>query len=130
MKKFILTAFLTILSFFGFSQSRIGFSESEIRREFSQSKFEVGYTDNRTKYISTYFERLFVIYFLNDKNICFMTSTTPTDGGMTNFLVENYNNKYVIIDERSWKSYTENGILYISLVEVQGKLTFVYTSSK
>lgn len=119
-----------ISSFLGFSQSRIGFSESEIRREFSESKFEVGYTDNRTKYISTYFERLFVVYFFNDKNICFMTSSTPTDGGMVNFLVESYNNKYVIIDERNWKSYTENGIIYITLVEVQGKLTFVYTLSR
>jgi len=131
MKKYLLTLLLIISSLFGFSQSRIGYSESDIRKEFSDSKFEVGYTDNNIKYISTYFDqRLFVVYFLDSKNICYMTSATPTDGGMINYLVESFNKKYVIVDERNWKSYSENGILYISLIEVQGKLTFVYTASK
>jgi hypothetical protein len=130
MKKFLITLFLILSGLVGYSQSRMGFSESEIRKEFSESKFEVGYTDSRIKYISTLFDRLYVVYFFNNNNICYMTSATPTDGGMVNFLVENYNKKYVIVDDRNWKSYTENGILYISLVEVQGNLTFVYTAQK
>ena len=50
----------------------------------------------------------------------------PLKQGGLNYFVEDYNSKYVIVSDTEWKFYNQNGIMYISLIEVQGTPAFVY----
>lgn len=131
MKKIIFLVFLLFLTGVSKSQSRIGYSERQIRQEFTNLKFEQGYTEDGIKYISTVGERLMIIHYFDKNGFSVMCSATPIDVGMLNFLAEKYNKNYVIINERKWKYYDQGGqILNIELVEISGLLTFVYTESK
>jgi hypothetical protein len=129
MKNLILILFLLLAPLFASSQSRIGYTEQQIRQDFSKETFKQAYTEERVKYI--YFDdgRILSMYFFNEDGICAICSATPLNEGTLNYLVETYNKQYVIIDDKNWKSYTKNGgIIYISLVEINGVLTFVYST--
>lgn len=128
MKKLFYFFFIMILfNSKSFSQSRLGYTESQIRSEFSEQVFSTSYTEKGTKYIHFTNERLLAMYFFNEENICFLCSATPLNGGVLNYMVENFNKKYVIISDTSWKYYTENGlIIYIDLVETNGTMSFFY----
>jgi hypothetical protein len=129
MKNLILILSLLLAPLFASSQSRIGYTEQQIRQDFSTETFKQAYTEERVKYI--YFDdgRILSMYFFNEDGICVICSATPLNEGTLNYLVETYNKQYVIIDDKNWKSYTKNGgIIYISLVEINGVLTFVYSA--
>jgi hypothetical protein len=128
MKKYLLGLLLVLSSFFGFSQSRIGFSEREIRNEFSAETFKVGFTDKQIKYIYFTNEYVTVMYFLNSENTCTHCIAIPSNVGSLNSLVERYNKEFVIIDDVSWKYYTGSNILYVTLTEINNVPTFIYTT--
>jgi hypothetical protein len=128
MKKYLLGLVLVLLSFFGFSQSRIGFSEREIRNEFSAETFKVGFTEEQIKYIYFTSDYMTAMYFLNSENICTYCVAIPYDVGTLNTLVERYNKEFVIIDDVSWKYYTGSNILYIRLIEINNVPAFIYNT--
>lgn len=128
MKKIILILLFNLFSFFSFSQSRLGFTEYEIRKDFSNEYFYTGKTEQGLKYIYFNDQRIISMYFFDSNGVCNLCSAMPLNSGTLNYMVELYNKQYVIIDDTKWKYYTGNGgIIYISLVEVSGKLTFVYS---
>lgn len=129
MKKYLLTLLLFLISFISFSQSRIGFSEREIRNEFSSETFKVAFTDKGVKYIYFTGDYLTAMYFLNSDNVCTHCIAIPNSVGTLNGLVQLYNKEYVIINDTNWKYYTGAVIIYITLTEVNGVPTFVYTTN-
>jgi hypothetical protein len=129
MKHLLLILSLIFAPFLSSGQSRIGYTEYQIREDFSTETFYYGYTDEKIKYIYFNDERILSMYFFNKDGICVLCSASPLNVGTLNYMVELYNKQYVIIDDKNWKSYTKNGgIIYISLVEVNGVLTFMYST--
>jgi hypothetical protein len=129
MKKYLLGLLLVLSSFFGFSQSRIGFSEREIRNEFSAETFKVNFTDKGIKYIYFTSDYMTAMYFLNSENICTHCIAIPNNVGTLNALVQRYNKEFVIINDVSWKYYTGSNIIYITLNEINNVPTFIYTTN-
>lgn len=131
MKKtlFLLTMMILFYSK-SFSQSRLGYTESQIRSEFSEQYFTTAYTEKGVKYIHFTNERFLAMYFFDKDNVCFLCSATPLNGGVLNYMVESYNKKYVIVSDTQWKYYTDNGlIIYIELVETSGTMTFFFKTN-
>lgn len=126
MKKLILTLTLFVISLTSFSQARVHYTESQIRKEFNNSKFETSYTDGGVKFIYKVDENVATYYYFDNESICYMCMMIPLKQGGLNYFVEDYNSKYVIVSDTEWKFYNQNGIMYINLIDVQGTPAFIY----
>lgn len=131
MKKILLfTVIVFIFCIDLTAQARIGRTESQIRSEFYSKTFTLS-TTTGGKAISWEDGTRSVDYILNDQGICYMCMVWPANQGILNFMVEDYNKKYVIVSDKDWKMYNENGILNISLVFLDnGKYFFFYVENK
>jgi hypothetical protein len=128
MKQLLIT--LTFFFVFNslFSQSRIGYSEYEIRSEFKFDTFVSHTLEGGNKYIQK--EELGIIdyYYFNSDNICTLCMREPTSTVILNWMVESYNKTYVIISPREWNIYCESGaILQCVLKNIEGTNYFVIT---
>ncbi len=99
------------------AQARIGYTSTEIRTEFSDSKYNLtsGYLDGNL-YIAIYVPNLAYVYYFFDSNYtCYGTSIKPESQAALNTFIEFYNKEYVIIDSTHWKMYSTSGVLKIAL---------------
>lgn len=123
--KIFLTGLFLITCLSGFSQARIGFTESQIRSDLSYLTFTEGVSNEGYKYIYAYADRGVVAYYFGEDGLCMLTRFLPYTQGDLNFYVESYNSKYVIISETHWKAYLQNGgIVDIYLVTNSDGTTF------
>lgn len=113
MKNLILITLLTISSFV-FGQARIGYSISEITAEFIDYKTESGFTDDLTFYINVPMTGKNTVYYFKN-GYCNFTAVIPINQGALNYIVEQYNSKYVIISDTEWQMYSKDGILECQL---------------
>ncbi len=111
------------------AQARIGYTEKQIKSEFSNYNFKTAYTNDNTKYIYWEDADLISAYYLNDKNISYACIIVPKKQGVLNYLIESYNKKYVIISETQWKMYNNNGIVNIELVFKDGSAFIRFTDN-
>jgi hypothetical protein len=128
MKQLLIT--LTFFFVFNslFSQSRIGYSEYEIRSEFKFDNFVTHTMEGGNKYIVKEELGIKDYYYFNSDNICTVCLREPTTTVILNWMVESYNKKYVIISPREWNIYCDNGtILSCVLKNVDGTNYFVIT---
>lgn len=126
--KILIVGLLLLISIMTNAQSRLGFSEQEIRSEFSDETFYSGRTEDGTKYIYKFGGHTVAFYYFDEDNVTYMCSVMPKESGALNYLVEHYNKTAVIVDNYNWKSYgIDNHLTYISLREVNNKLVFIYT---
>lgn len=126
MKKILFIIVFSLFAFLTNAQSRLGYTESQIKSDFSNQTFKTNYTEAGTRYI--YFDdgNILAMYFFDENGICNLCSAYPLRTGVLNYMVEKFNKEYVIIDDTKWKYYTGNVIIYIQLVDVSGKMTFIF----
>ena len=117
MKKLLLlVTFITVFTIISKAQSRIGYTPSQIKAEFYYYTWSSGYTTDGTYYIYTTYTRGLLIHYFNSSMICYSTLLKPNTVGDLNYYVELYNKQYVIVSDKSWKAYLDNGsIVNISL---------------
>jgi len=130
MKKLLLTIFFALIFVVAFSQARLGYSASDIRTEFQESRYKLksSYTDTGIYYITIRIENASVVYYFNSDRICTLTCIIPDNQGALNFYVELYNKMYVIVSSTNWKMYSANGISNITLVyPEEGGYYFTWT---
>lgn len=126
MKNIILTLSLLILPLFSFSQARVHFTESQIKTEFGSKNIKTAYTNKGVKYLYRQDETVVTYYYINDEGVCYMSMMVPLKQGALNYFVEDYNSKYVIVSDTEWKFYSKNGVMYITLIDVDGTPAFMY----
>lgn len=111
MKKLILFLIM-ILPIFSNAQAHLGISEKEIRSNYPDNTFEIGYTDDGQRYIKTFMlYGTFVYYFDKDSGLSNYCMQIVEEMPYLNGQVEDYNKKYVIISDTEWKAYLEGGSL-------------------
>ncbi len=122
---FILTFLFIFNSIFG--QSRIGFSEYDIKhKEFPFKTFVTKYSDDGTKYMFTEDEFSVDYYFFDKESICDVCFIHPKTQIGLNAMVETFNKTYVIISPTEWRMYLNNGvILKCGLTNIEGDNFFV-----
>ncbi len=111
MKKTILSLLFILFSLCGFSQSRLGYTEYEIRKDFSKEYFYTGKTEQGAKYIYFKDERIISMYFFDSKGVCNLCSATPLNSGTLNYMVEIFNKQYVVIDGVVYAHYFTSGVM-------------------
>lgn len=126
MKKILLTIALFVLPLITFAQARVNFTEQQIKQEFRNKNIKTDYTKDGIKYLYTGDENVYTFYYINNEGICYSCMMVPQTRGILNWLVEDYNGKYVIVSDTEWKYYSENGIMYITLTEVEDRPVFLY----
>lgn len=133
MKTIIISLAFVILCMNGFAQARLNSTMTEIREEFSDWRYNLktGYDRDGDFYISVETDRATVIYFFDNRNLCYITIIVPDDQGALNMYVELYNSRYVILSTTRWRMYTANGLAEIELVySDDGSYYFLWTRSR
>jgi hypothetical protein len=126
--------FIIVLSLFTLSansQARLGSTIGDIYSEFKDDGITVGTTDDGDKYAAMLLGNYLVTYFFFDKSqTCNATFIEPKTQGSLNSLVEIYNKQYVIVNNNSWRMYSQNGnVANITLfIPENGKATFMWSS--
>lgn len=116
MKHLFTILFFSLFVISANAQARIGWTEQEIKNEFSDNTFTSGFANNEVYYIQTRFIHSDIIYYFNDDNLCYGVVIFPITELDINYYVQNYNSKYVIISDKEWKQYFDNGnIMTINL---------------
>ncbi len=131
MKSFLLLM-ISSLPFIMFGQAHLGISETEIRRSYPEKTFEVDYTNQGQKYISTFMRfGTFVYYFDQETSLSSSCIQIIDELAYLNGQVETYNKKYVIISDTKWKAYLEEGgILNIELQYKEDYKCYVFYYSE
>ena len=126
MKK-TLTALLLIAFLSAKSQTRIGYTESQIRSEFYEKTFQTLYTQNGNKVIYWRDYDKEVSYGFDNSGLCTVSMIQPFKQGLLNYYVEKFNKDYVIVDETHWKWYNNSSIVYIRLSQEGSYSFFIFT---
>jgi len=118
MKQFLLIIFFACTSIAAFTQSRIGFSASEIKTEFWERQYNLkeSFDTSNRYYIAIKTKRANVAYVFDEKQFCTITYIFPLDQGALNFYVELYNSRYVVAGLNQWKMYSNGGVSEILLI--------------
>lgn len=130
MKLYIYLLIVFLFTVNSFSQARLGSFAEEIKNEFWEDEYGLkeGYTDDNIYYLSLRMDRVSVLYYFNYDKICQFTIIIPDDQGALNYIVENYNNQYVIVSSTEWKMYSKNGISKIQLIyDEEGGYYFMWS---
>jgi hypothetical protein len=108
-------------------QARIGKSKESLTDEFQEYKPKFDISTDGKPYMHFEMKYSIVFHYFNEDEICTMSVILPKEEGMLNYLVELYNKSYVIVDDRNWKMYAENGaIATIQLVSENETSFFVW----
>lgn len=126
MKK-LLTTTLLLLSLCVKSQTRIGFTEAEIRAEFYERTFKTYYTKTGMKFIYYTSNEMEVGYAFNKDGKCNLCTIQPLTQSVLNYYAERFNKDYVIINEKHWKWYNNNNIVDIMLLQEGSYSYFLFT---
>ena len=135
MKKLILTVALFCATISVKSQSRLGFTSSEIFSDVgAKYSITVDYTkDDGDKILNCEMGQIHISYCFFDKsNICNAVAITPNTQGALNYFVEQYNKNYVIISPTEWRMYGNDGsISAISLIDSEeSRSYFLWVNAK
>lgn len=133
VKKILSICLFVVCAITMYAQSRLGYSVSEIRQEFSESKYNLksNYDKNNNFYISISTETSSVVYYFNSNDKCIITFIVPDNQGSLNAYVESYNKQYVIVSPTQWKMYCSEGIAEIKLVYGDdGGYYFIWNNQK
>ena len=118
MKKLFIILFWCFLIQTVEAQIRMGYSISQIREEFSDSKYELYSANSGDDFcIIINFVGIRVYYFFDKDGYTDANYLIPLTSGKLQGLIENYNRYYVIISDTEWKYYNSNGVLYIKLAK-------------
>jgi hypothetical protein len=126
MKRIILIAAL-LFSPLVKSQSRLNFTAQEILDELgSQYKITYDYSKDGDKMLNAQIGQYWVSYWFMDKSTtCNATMILPDTQGALNYLVEQYNKSYVVINATTWRMYSNNGMISdITLNSMDGDISY------
>jgi hypothetical protein len=127
MKKLIIILFL-LIGISSYSQTRLGYSYSQIKNEFSLYPCSTGINEWGVFWLQVELDGCTVVYGFDDSYICNSSIIIPDNQGMLNTYVQNYNNQYVIISQTEWNMYSSGGILRIQLFYTEdGGYYFLWT---
>lgn len=128
--KFLLLIVFGTINFQLLGQARLGSKASDIRKEFSDPKYNLKseYKDG-TLFIQIDIEELDVkaLFLCGTNEICKATAIFPNNQKALNDLVELYNKAFVVISKTEWRMYTKNGIANVKLYFVDDGYYFLWT---
>ncbi len=116
MKRFLLTIAFLFVAFSMFSQAKLGYTEQQIKNFSPNNEFTNGYANDGSPYIFTSFDGMLVAYYFDDYGYSETVQIIVYKQGTLNYLVEKYNNQYVIISTTEWRMYSDGGVMQIKLV--------------
>lgn len=107
---------LLMLPLLGRAQAHLGMTESEIKSEHPGLTFTSDVTTKGVRYTSVDMAYGTFFYYFDNNGISNYNIQIPYQMKDVNAQTEIYNNKYVILNDHSWKAYVNNGgLIYISL---------------
>ena len=108
--KFFIFLILSSLQIGLKAQAHLGVSLNDLKIMYPNKYFNVSFSDDGTKYITTQMPLGSFSYYFNSQTglteSCIQIPNNLTD---LNTQVEIYNKKYVIVSEIAWKAYLEGG---------------------
>lgn len=116
--KQIITLLTCLLTFGVFGQARIGFTLSDIKKDFAKYPQSLTTTDDGDYRLKVETPEMVLLYYF--KEYSYATAVIPLSDAMLNAMVELYNKNYVIVSSTEWKSYTAEGVMKGELIFAEG----------
>ena len=118
---FILAALFCLNT--GYSQSRLGYSLTEIQQEFKgETSLITGFPQEH--WLSLDMSTALVFYTFDDKNVCDGTIISPYTTSDLNYYINRYNAEYKKTSEGHWVIVAEGYNIYISLQQTEDGVYF------
>lgn len=129
--KILITIIAILIANKVYSQAaRIGFKLCDIQKEYKSSEFtqELDYTSEGVKTLIIEGEIQDAVYFFDADNVCITCAVIPLFQGRLHSMIEECNNKYVILSATSWRWYGEGNVVLIEVKTFDnGKMYLIYT---
>lgn len=123
LKTILFALSLTLIVSASYGQAMLGFTPSKVRERNPDVDWKYdkwGPNEDLLSMSFTSSDGTFVVaYLFSDSNISVYTSVIPLTQGSLQAIIENYNKRYVVIDERHWKFYSPDGIFKCSLEQTE-----------
>lgn len=133
MKTLITLGFL-FLMYSSLSQNYIGMHKDSIKEamrnnqeSFSLDQSTINKVYKYLKYVDSYGEQT-LLFFLDENDYCTSSKLMSDYSNLTD-IIDELNNKYINIDDSTWKYYSDNEEFFVTLVEGDWFFT-VYTKKK
>jgi hypothetical protein len=114
MRRLITIITLMLLSNYGYTQARVGYTLTEISTEFSDDNLFSGFPSNPFISVITISAKTF--YVFNENNICTDCMVMPLDNIDLQFYINKYNNNYKALSDTSWVQVNDGFNVYIDLL--------------
>ena len=122
-KKIIGVGIMLLCMHTSYSQSRLGYSQSEIYEEFKGDKgFVSGYPQER--WLSVEVSTALVFFTFNENNVCDVAIISPYTTSDLNYYINRYNAEYKKTSEGHWVIVAEGYNIYISLQQTEDGVYF------
>ena len=94
-----------------------GYNPSEIREKYPNADWHYDKYGDAKDLLVMYYdnESMRVMYFFNYNNVSTGTAIVPKNKGTLQWLIETYNNRYVILDNTHWKYYDDGSVYKCTL---------------
>lgn len=116
MKKLFTIAALLLMFIATMAQSRIGYTKQQIIEENYLWEWESSVANDGSYYIYSYSPQCYVIgHYFNKQGYSDRCIVMPTSEACKSVLVEQYNSKYVIVNNFTWKCYVGDRVIRIHL---------------
>jgi hypothetical protein len=123
MKKLLLILLASPL--LSMAQSRIGYTEAEIRSEFSEFTFETRFRESGEKFIVTNMVLGVMYYYFDESGHCYSCYLLPKKEKL-HAIIEKYNRDFTIISDTRWKFYGADMIIDINMIFNQDFKSYVF----
>ncbi len=129
--KHLVFALTLLLPLLGKAQAHLGSTLADIKERYPDKVFKINYSNKGQKYaIAEMNYGTFVYFFDSETGLSNFCMQIPDNMTALNAKVEDYNKKYVIVSETSWKAYLEGGIIMkINLIYDEDYKLYVFQYS-
>jgi hypothetical protein len=117
MKRLFLILLIAVLPLISKSQPLFGYTPSQIRDKWPNFDWEYEkWGERKDKMIMTFAEDdIRVMYFFDENNHSVFTSICPLTIGELQGMIEQYNNRYVVVDNTTWRFYNDGAVFLCTL---------------
>jgi hypothetical protein len=109
------------------SQAHLGSTFDDIKKMNPDKEFTVDTTQNGSIVAKAQMGLGLFYYFFSADGYSVYCAQVPTDQSSMNRQIEIYNEKYVKVDDKTWKYYSNGCVMVINLVYMEEKKGYRFT---
>ena len=113
--KTIFTILIIFLTTFSFSQARLGYTFSEISKEFSKEVISHGYPERQFLLVELAIADVY--YVFDNSFVCTEVLVSPANAYCLQYFLNKYNQDYFKMNENTWINISDGVNTYVDILQ-------------